>query len=72
MLRGVFGFLANIAATTSMRNISLAKATILIFMNPIFIGVFSSFILHERVSNYDSIGIVVTFIGVIVFMSNSL
>ncbi len=72
LMRGVYGFLANICAANAFQYISLAKTTILIYMNPIFIGLMTNAFLGERISNYDVAGIFVTFTGVVVFISNSL
>ena len=71
-MRGIYGFLANICAAHAFQYISLAKTTVLIYMNPIFIGLLANITLGERISNYDVAGIVVTFAGVVIFISNSL
>ena len=72
LMRGIYGFLANICVANAFQYISLAKTTILIYMNPIFIGLLANAFLGERITNYDVAAIVVTFTGVVVFISNSL
>jgi drug/metabolite transporter (DMT)-like permease len=72
LMRGVYGFLANICVANAFQYISLAKTTIMIYMNPIFIGLLANAFLGERITNYDVAAIFVTFTGVVVFISNSL
>jgi drug/metabolite transporter (DMT)-like permease len=71
MLRGIFGCGGNIAACTALKFIPLAKATVIINTNPIFVAIFGYIILKERISVYDMGGISVTFLGVIVFLMDS-
>jgi len=72
LMRGIFGFFANICIASAFQYISLAKTTIIIYMNPKFIGLLANAFLGEKISNYDVAAIVMTFTGVVVFISNSL
>jgi drug/metabolite transporter (DMT)-like permease len=72
ILRGIFGFGTNITATKALKLIPLGKATVIIYSNPIFVALFGWLILKEKVSNYDIGGILVAFLGVIIFLKNSL
>jgi drug/metabolite transporter (DMT)-like permease len=71
LLRGIFGFCANISAVNALRLISLAKATVIINSNPIIVAFLGYILLKERISIYDMVGIAVTFIGVVVFLMDS-
>ena len=70
ILRGIFGFTSNIAGTIAMRLIPLAKATVCFYTNPIFIAFFGWLLLKEHITGFDIIGIVATFIGVVIFMND--
>jgi len=70
ILRGVFGFTANIAGTIAVRLIPLAKATVLFYTNPIFIAFFGWIILKEHITVYDMAGVAATFIGVVIFTTD--
>ena len=71
MLRGIFGFLGNISACTALYFIPLAKATVIINTNPIFVAIFGYILLKEQISLYDMGGIAVTFLGVVIFLMDS-
>jgi drug/metabolite transporter (DMT)-like permease len=71
MLRGMFGFGGNIFAVTALKLIPLAKATVIINTNPIFIGIFGVLLLKEQISGFDIAGIFVTFSGVVIFLLDS-
>jgi drug/metabolite transporter (DMT)-like permease len=71
ILRGVFGFAGNISFTFAVRLIPLAKVTVIHYTNPIFIAVLGFFIVKEKPSISDLIGIGTTFTGVLVFMMNN-
>ena len=66
-LRGAFGYFGNILGNTAMQLIPLAKYTVLFYTNPIFIALFGWILLKEKITNYDIIGIMATFIGVYIF-----
>jgi drug/metabolite transporter (DMT)-like permease len=72
ILRGMFGFGGNIFAVTSLKMIPLAKSTVIINTNPIFIGILGVLLLKEQISAYDIAGIFVTFGGVVIFLLDSL
>lgn len=65
--RGVFGFMGNLAGTTGLKYIPLAKATVLFYTNPIFIGILAHILLKDRLTSIDIGGIAATFIGVYIF-----
>ena len=50
VMRGLFGFTANLSGPLSIKYIPLAKSTVLFYTNPIFIGIFGYFILKERIT----------------------
>jgi drug/metabolite transporter (DMT)-like permease len=68
VLRGIFGFGGNIFAVTSLKLIPLAKSTVIINTNPIFVGLFGVLVLKEKISGFDIAGIILTFLGVVVFL----
>lgn len=70
IMRGVFGFTANITGTIAMKLIPLAKATVLFYTNPIFIAFFGWIILKEHITVYDMAGVAATFIGVVIFTTD--
>ena len=67
LMRGIFGWIANIALTASYQFIPLSRATVLFFTAPIWIGVFGTLILKEKITTFDKVGIAITFIGVYIF-----
>lgn len=67
IMRGLFGFFANLSGPLSIKYIPLAKSTVLFYTNPIFIGIFGYLILKEKITQYDMMGIVATFVGVFIF-----
>lgn len=70
LLRGFFGFSSNICGVAAMRMIPLAKATVLFYTNPIFIGILGYIFLKETVTPFDMVGIGATFLGVVIFTMN--
>jgi len=68
----MFGLGGNIFAVTSLKLIPLAKSTVIINTNPIFIGILAVLLLKEQISGYDIAGIFVTFGGVVIFLLDSL
>lgn len=66
--RGLFGFTSNITSVMAWKMLPLAKATVLFYMNPIFIAIFGWLFLKEHVTVYDTIVIIATFVGVVIFM----
>lgn len=71
ILRGMFGFGGNIFAVTALKLIPLAKSTVIINTNPIFVAIFGVLLLKENISGYDMGGIFVTFMGVVIFLLDS-
>lgn len=70
ILRGVFGFLGNLSASTSTKLTTLANFTVVFYTNPIFVCLVGLILAKERLTPYDYVGIFTTFSGVLVFMSN--
>ncbi len=70
ILRGIFGFTANITGAIAVRLIPLAKATVLFYTNPIFIAFLGWVILKEHITIFDMCGVAATFIGVLIFTTN--
>ena len=70
VLRGIYGFLGNLSASASTTLTSLANFTVVFYTNPIFVCLISVILAKERVTPFDYIGILTTFVGVVVFMSN--
>ena len=66
LARGFFGFTSNLAGSFATGLLPLAQATVLYYMNPLFIGMLAYFY-NERISLYDVGGIIVTFLGVFIF-----
>jgi hypothetical protein len=54
IIRGIFGFCGNIFAATTVKMITLAKATVIINRNPVFIDLFGVLIMNEMTSANDN------------------
>ena len=64
-LRCLFGLIALVAIFIALRNLPLATVVSISFAAPIFITIFSIFLLKEKVGIYRWLAVLVGFVGII-------
>jgi len=65
LMRMVFGYINNGLLYASLKLLSMSKATLLIWTQPMFVGVMSYFVLGERFTRFDTLGLILVFLGVV-------
>jgi drug/metabolite transporter (DMT)-like permease len=65
LARFFFGAISNITLYGALKNLSMSKATLLFWTQPMFVGLFGFLILKERFTKFDVLGIFFVFTGVI-------
>jgi drug/metabolite transporter (DMT)-like permease len=66
LLRGVFGFIALTFFYFSIINLPLAEATVIQYMNPLFVAVLAAVLLGERMGVREVAGVGVSLAGVLI------
>ena len=63
--RAILGCGAMCMAYFAFQHISLADATTIIFINPVWTAILAHFLLHEKWSMFDSLAMTLSFVGVV-------
>ena len=71
-LRSFAGIIALVAIFIALRKLPLAVVVSLSYASPIFITIFSIFLLSEKVGAFRWLAVIIGFIGVLLFLSQDL
>lgn len=65
IVRCVIGMGGNLLYLLSLRFISVSKASVIAWTNPVFTAVMARYYLNERLSNYDWAAVYIAFFGIL-------
>jgi drug/metabolite transporter (DMT)-like permease len=65
VFRGAIGFAALLCLFYSLPRLTLAEATVIHYMNPVFVILFAPILLHERLRRIEVVGVAISMGGVI-------
>ncbi|CDW76863.1 drug metabolite transporter superfamily [Stylonychia lemnae] len=65
IIRTVLGYVSNGCMYAGLKTLSLSKVTLLFWTQPVFVGILGWYILGERFTKFDVLGILLVFNGVI-------
>ena len=65
LIRMSFGYVSNASMYAGLKLLSMSKATLLFWTQPMFVGVMGYLILGERFTKFDAAGLLLVFLGVV-------